>query len=70
MCLATIRVHRIHSVLQIIYRCMMYSDDGINDRGINDNVIVWLLEFKYQYYPVWPFLLFDVRKLISAILNK
>ena len=52
MCLATIRVHRIHSVLQIIYRCMMYNDDGINDRKINDNVIVWLLEFKYQYYPV------------------
>ena len=40
MCLATIRVHRIHSVLQISYRCMMYGDDGINDRGINDNVIV------------------------------
>ena len=45
MCLATIRVHRILSVLQISYRCMMYSDDGINDRGINDrgindNVIV------------------------------
>ena len=23
------------------YRCMMYSDDGINDRGINYNFIVW-----------------------------
>ena len=40
MSLGTIQVHRTHSVLQISYRCMMYIDDGINDRGINYNVIV------------------------------
>ena len=65
MCLTTIRVHRIHSVLQISHRA--------TDRGIN--YITLYSEayrkgsFKYQYYPVWPFSLFDVRKLISDIFN-
>ena len=34
------------------YRCTMYSDDGINDRGINYNVIVWSVLKKIIQIPI------------------
>ena len=52
---------------------MMYIDDGINDRGINYNVIVGSVLKKIIQISMLSsvaFLLFDVRKLISAIFNE
>ena len=53
---------------------MMYIDDGINDRGINYNVIVGSVLKKIIQISILSsvafFSLFDVRKLISAIFNE